>query len=264
MDISEYNRNSWNLQSREGCRWSTPFPAKRIEHAKNGGNWEVLLTPNKSVPPDWFPSYPSLSGLDLLGLASGGGQQIPLFAASGARVASFENSDVQLQKDVETCSEHGLEIFAVQGDMRDLSAFSDESFDLIFHPVSNVYCPDIIPVWRECFRVLRPGGRLLSGFMNPAFYLFDHQLAEETGELKVRFPLPYSDLDSLPESELSAQLETQLSLEYSHSWEEQIGGQCQAGFVIADFFEDRWDEESTALDRWMSTSGATLARKILV
>ena len=80
--------------------------------------------------------------------------------------------------------------------MADLSVFGDESFDLIFHPVANCFVPDLGPVWREAFRVLRPGGALLSGMMNPVYYCFDFEKAEK-GELEVRHSLPYADLTSL-------------------------------------------------------------------
>ena len=49
------------------------------------------------------------------------------------------------------------------------------------------------------------------------------------------------------------------ALEFSHSLEAQIGGQIAAGFVIAGFYEDRWDQRSTPLDRYMATSMATWA-----
>lgn len=260
MDIAAFNRNAWNLQSMEGCRWSTPFSKDIINRAAKG-KWEVILTPNKPVPADWFPSHPDLSGIDLLALACGGGQQVPIFASAGATVTSFDNSDIQLQKDEETCAAHGLSVSTIQGDMIDLSDLDDESFDLVFNPVSNVFSAEILPVWKECHRVLRPGGRLLCGFMNPAFFLFDHYEAEETGEIKVRYPLPYSDLDSLNEEVLSDHLEAQVSLEFSHSLQEQIGGQCDAGFAIHGFYEDSWDDESSILNRWLPIYAATFAVK---
>ncbi|NNE93920.1 MAG: class I SAM-dependent methyltransferase [Verrucomicrobiales bacterium] len=259
MNIFEYNRNAWNAQSTEGCRWSTPFDDEVIQQAKNG-TWSVVLTPNKPVPRNWFPD--SLEDVDLLALASGGGQQVPVLAAAGANVTSFDASDVQLEKDAETCAKNGLEIETIQGNMADLSAFADESFDLIFNPVSNVFAENLEPVWRECARVLRPGGRLLCGFLNPAFYLFDHELAEETGELKIIHRLPYSDLESTVTEPLSAQLEAQLSLEFSHSLETQIGGQCSAGLAVTGFFEDDWDKESTALQGWFPLYCATRSTKL--
>lgn len=257
MNIYEYNRVAWNFQSLEGCRWSTPFPDEVIERAKRG-DWEVILTPNKPVPRTWFPA---LGDCDLLCLASGGGQQAPIFAAAGARVTSFDASDVQLEKDAETASRHGLSVAIEQGDMADLSRFADDSFNLIFHPVSNVFAAAIRPVWRECARVLRPGGRLLSGFMNPCFFLFDHLRAEETGELIVKHALPFSDLESLSPEETSALIENDLSLEFSHSLEDQIGGQTDAGLMITALYEDTWDDESTALNRWMPTFLATRSER---
>lgn len=261
MDIVEYNRNAWNLQSLEGCRWSTPVDDEVVERARKG-DWSVILTPNRPVPEDWFPSHPRLDGVDVLALASGGGQQVPTLAAAGARVTSFDASDVQLEKDATTCERNGLEIDVVQGDMADLGAFEDASFDLIFHPVSNVFAAEVRPVWKECARVLRPGGRLLAGFMNPAFFLFDHELAEEKGEIRVVHPLPYSDLDSLEAEALSSQLESQLSVEFSHSLEDQIGGQCEAGLAVTALYEDGWDDVSSALHKWMPLFLATRAIKL--
>lgn len=260
MNITEYNRNAWNLQSLEGCRWSTPYPDEVIEAAK-AGDWSVLLTPNRSVPADWFPAFPDLTGVKILALACGGGQQVPIFAAAGAEIVSFDASDVQLEKDGETCARHGLEIETRQGDMADLAGIASGSIDLIFNPVSNVFAETLDPIWRECHRVLKPGGQLLCGFLNPAFFLFDHEILEETGELRVVHRLPYADIESADAALLEAQLEAQLSLEYSHSWETQLGGQCEVGFAITGFYEDDWDEESTGLQGWMPLYAATRALK---
>jgi len=257
MNVTEFNRNSWNFQSMEGCRWSTPVEPEVIEQAQ-AGNWQVILTPNKAIPESWLPD---LKDLNLLCLACGGGQQAPIFAAVGAQVTSYDNSDVQLEKDQLVADRHDLKINTIQGDMADLSALENESFDLIFHPVANVFVPDVIPVWKECYRVLAHGGSLLSGFMNPAFFLFDHEHGENTGELIVKYSLPYSDLKSLPEEKLTAQIKANLSLEHSHSLEDQIGGQTRAGFMIADLYEDTWDDESTALNSYMPTYLATRAVK---
>lgn len=260
MNLFDYNRNAWNVQSLEGCRWSTPLEDAVIRKAQEG-KWAVRLTPNRDVPQRWFPAYPNLSGVRILALASGGGQQVPVFAAAGADVTSFEGSDVQLGKDEEICARHHFPLKAIQGDMADLSELPDSFFDFVFNPVSNVFAEDLAPIWRECHRVLRPGGRLLCGFTNPAFFLFDHAHLEETGEAFVVHRLPYSDVDSCDEETLSDLIESQQILEHSHSWEAQIGGQCDAGFAILGFYEDDWDEESTRLQGWMPMFAATFAEK---
>jgi SAM-dependent methyltransferase len=145
--------------------------------------------------------------------------------------------------------------------MADLSAFADGAFDLIFHPVSNVFVPDVRPVWRECHRVLAPGGRLLAGFMNPDYFLFDHQALERGEPPVVTYELPYADVTHLDAARLDRWIEDGEALEYGHSLDDQIGGQIDAGFVIAGFYEDRWDAAATPLDRYMPTSMATLARR---
>src|SRR5215510_6999463 len=111
--------------------------------------------------------------------------------AAGATVTILDNSPRQLERDRRVAQREGLSIKTVEGDMTDLSAFSNESFDFVFHPVSNCFIPDPRPVWRECYRVLRPGGALLAGFLNPVLYLFDYE-AEERGELLVKYKLPYA------------------------------------------------------------------------
>ena len=96
-----------------------------------------------------------------------------MLAATGATVTVFDNSPKQLGRDEEVAARDNLSLRTVLGDMRDLSAFADGSFDLVFNPVSNLFCPELAPVWSECFRVLRPGGSLLVGFVNPDLYIFD-------------------------------------------------------------------------------------------
>ncbi|MBD5779544.1 class I SAM-dependent methyltransferase [Pelagicoccus sp. NFK12] len=257
-ELLSYQREAWNRQSKAGSPWCTPVTSKQIAAARNG-DWSVILTPNKKVPQRWFGD---LSGKDLLCLASGGGQQAPILAAAGAKVTSFDNSDEQLAKDTLVAKRDGLAIRAVQGDMADLSAFADESFDLIFHPVSNVFAPDIRPVWKECYRVLRNGGRLLAGFMNPHFFLFDHEDAERDGKLEVKYSLPFSDLESLPEKKLQQIRAKGYACEFSHSLESQIGGQTDAGFLVADLYEDKWNDEATPLNKYAPLYIATLARKL--
>ena len=105
----------------------------------------MSLTPTKSAPREWFPA---LQGIDLLCLAGGGGQQAPILAAAGAKVTSFDNSARQLERDQQVAQREGLTLRTVEGDMRDLSVFADGSFDLIVHPCSNMFVPEVQPVWQ--------------------------------------------------------------------------------------------------------------------
>ncbi|MBU0702310.1 MAG: class I SAM-dependent methyltransferase, partial [Chloroflexi bacterium] len=240
MDIREHNRIAWDKNVERGeNQWTIPVSSEEIAAARQG-QWEIYLTPTKPVPRAWFPD---LRGRDVLCLASGGGQQGPILAAAGANVTVFDNSPKQLAQDRFVAERDGLEIVTIEGDMADLSAFPDQSFDLIVHPVSNVFIPDVRPVWAEAFRVLRHGGALLSGFDNPVIHMFDQELYER-GILEVKHTLPYSDADSLSEEEKQRYLEKGEFLEFSHTLEDQIGGQIDAGFLIAGFYEDVCGEET--------------------
>ncbi|HTK99864.1 MAG TPA: class I SAM-dependent methyltransferase [Pseudomonadales bacterium] len=258
MDHLEHNRRAWNRDSVAGGRWSVPVSEDVIESARRG-DWQVILTPDKPVPSDWFGA---LSGAHVLCLASSGGQQAPILAAAGANVVSFDLSEEQLARDMEVAMRDGLALRYVRGDMADLSAFRDASFDLIFHAVSNVFVPDLRPVWRECHRVLRPGGALLAGFMNPAYFLFDHDEAERSGMLVAKHRLPYSEAGAAA-SPLSDARRGQIAngdaLEFGHSLQAQIGDLLAAGFHLTALYEDHWTGASTPLDALMPTSIAIRA-----
>ena len=234
MDIREYNSAAWDREVERGNEWTRSVGPEVIAEAR-AGRWEVLLTETRPVPREWFPE---LGGLVVLCLASGGGQQAPVLAAAGARVTVLDNSRQQLEQDQLVARREGLELTAVEGDMADLSRFGDESFDLVFHPCSNLFAADVRPVWREAFRVLRRGGLLLAGFVNPVVYLFDRRL-EERGVLQVRHRLPYSDLASLTKEECRDLIQKGEPLEFGHTLEDQLGGQTDAGFHITGFYEDR-------------------------
>ncbi|MEZ0276700.1 MAG: class I SAM-dependent methyltransferase, partial [Roseimicrobium sp.] len=154
VDILAYNREAWNRRVAQGNEWTVPVSAEAIARAREG-EWSIVLTPLKPVPSDWFPG---LRGKKVLGLAAGGGQQGPLLAAAGAEVTIFDNSPAQLAQDAAVAEREKLSLNTLQGDMADLSVFEDETFDLIVHPCSNCFVPDIKPVWREAFLVLKPGG----------------------------------------------------------------------------------------------------------
>jgi SAM-dependent methyltransferase len=243
IDVAAHNRNAWNLEVEQGNRWTVPVSSEEIAAAREG-RWEVLLTESRPVPRDWFPA--DLRGVHILCLASGGGQQAPILAAAGATVTVFDNSTRQLERDRFVAERDGLELVTVQGDMRDLSSFADNTFDLIFHPVSNIFVPDVRPVWHEAYRVLKPGGYLLSGIQSPIEYTFDRKLADEQGIYQIKYALPYSDLTSMTAEERREIFGEHATIEFGHSLEDQIGGQIDAGFVLTGFYESRRDDDPIA------------------
>ena len=234
MDIRSYNREAWNREVEGGqSRWTQPVDSETIVKARRG-EFSILLTENIPVPLRWFPP---LQDADVLCLASGGGQQGPILSAAGARVTVLDNSPGQLKQDQLVAEREALSLRTVEGDAANLSMFQDESFDLVFNPCSTVFMPDVRAVWRECGRVLRPGGILMTGSMNPVHYIFDLYKADE-GALEVAHSIPYSDLTSIPKEDLEEHMKKGLPVEFGHSLTDLIGGQCVAGLVITDMYED--------------------------
>jgi SAM-dependent methyltransferase len=207
------------------------------------------------VPASWYPP----KGSRILALASGGGQQVPMLAAYGYEVVSFDNSERQLEADLQTAQSFGLDITCIQGDMNDLSVLDANSFDAVFNPCSTGFVPDVANVYKEVGKVLKPGGVFMTGFANPVIYLFDILLAEK-GEFKLKYAQPYSDLLSLDDAELKHFMDADEPLVFGHSLTAHFKGQLDAGLSLVDMFEDMWGE-TNPLDAHFPSFMATLTRK---
>lgn len=254
MDYVIKNSEIWDRRAESNDKWSIPVNSETIELARKG-IWDIVLTPNKKVPHSWFPDV--LLNKKILCLASGGGQQGPVMSALGADVTVFDNSKRQLEKDEFVAKRDGLNIKTVQGDMKDLSVFPNDSFDFIIHPWSNGYVDNILPVWKEAARVLKQGGCIISGFGNPIEFIFDLEKLEQ-GEFVVRHKIPYSDITSLTEEEFK-RITKNDGILFGHTLTDQIQGQIDAGLMIVGFYEDYG---GTALDKYIYTSIATKSVKL--
>ena len=251
---ADINARAMDKWVSEGWEWGVPISSHEYAEAK-AGRWGVLLTPQTAVPKGWFAPYLKngrLDGVSILGLASGGGQQMPVFAALGAKGCVLDYSDSQLESERAVAAREGYEIEIVKADMSKPLPFEMGSFDIIFHPVSNSYVEDARHVWRECFRVLKPGGLLLAGVDNGVNYLLEE---DGEGRLIAKNKLPYNPLSD-PET-MKNTLEIDGSVQFSHSLEEQIGGQLEAGFILTNLYEDR-DREgavSSYCPQYIATRG---------
>lgn len=156
----------------------------------------------------------------------------------------------------------GLEIATVQGEMTDLSDLPDKEFDLSFHPVSNFIIPDVMPVWREAFRVAKSGGAMVAGFNNSAVYVFDFEHAGKTGGIRARYKLPYSDPEVLGAAGIARYEAEGTPFEFSHFWADLVGGQLAAGWRLTDLYEDPGELEGVVPSQFMPFCIATRAVKL--
>lgn len=229
MEYSKINSETIDTWVEEGWQWGIPITHETFLNAKNG-KWDMLLTPTKPVPKEW---YPNLKNKNVLGLASGGGQQMPIFAALEAICTLMDYSQKQIDNDLMVARRENYNIKAVKADMTKIFPFENESFDLIFHPVSNCYVEDVIHIWKECFRVLKNGGLLMSGLDNGINFLFEEN-SKNCKEIKYKLPFnPLKD-DNL----IKNAIKNNDGIQFSHTIEEQIRGQLKVGFILKDVYED--------------------------
>jgi SAM-dependent methyltransferase len=226
MNYQDINAETIDRWIEEGWEWGMPIDHQTYIDAQNG-TWQLQLTPTKYVPKHWFGD---LRGKKILGLASGGGQQMPIFAALGAICTVLDYSQKQLESERLVSEREGYEIEIIRADMTKRLPFEDETFDLIFHPVANCYVKEVKPIWKECFRVLKKGGWLLSGTDHFVNYIVNDD------ETMIVNELPFDPLSN--EKQRKQLEEDDCGMQFSHTIEEQINGQLEAGFILKELYED--------------------------
>ena len=226
MNYQDINAQTIDRWVEEGWEWGMPIEHETYIKATKG-EWDMLLTPTKYVPHTWFGD---LKGKKVLGLASGGGQQMPIFAALGAECTVLDYSPLQLESERMVAEREGYSIEIIRADMTKPLPFADESFDLIFHPVSNCYVAEVKPIFKECYRILKHGGIFLAGLGNEVNYLVDED------EKEIIYSMPFNPL--IKEDQRKMLEETDCGMQFSHSIEEQVGGQLEAGFMLTHLYGD--------------------------
>lgn len=175
-EIAAYNKERWEELSAAGIEFGRPWLDLTPETAYSRINPQAIDL--------------DVSGKDVLCLAASGGQQSAAFGLLGAAVTVFDLSETQLSKDQLAADHYGNAVTLHQGDMRDLSVFDDDSFDIVWHAHSVNFVPDFGAVIRESVRVLRPGGHYRTEVVNPYSHGVDERCWNGEGYLVSR---PYVD-----------------------------------------------------------------------
>ena len=179
----------------------------------------------------WLPER--LDGLTVLCLAAGGGKHGPLYAAAGAAVTVVDLSPAMLALDREVARERRIDMEILQGSMDDLSMLKPAHYDLVIHPVSTCYVPDVGRVFTEVARVTKPGGCYVSQHKSPTSL----QASVETGASgHYELVHPHGGGEPLPPAPPS-RLREAGTQEFIHSLTALLGGICAAGFTIEDVCE---------------------------
>ncbi len=217
---NEQNARAWDALAKRQAALAKP--ASDAEFAN----------PLQTVDPlGWLGE--SIAGRAVLCLAAGGGRQSALYASAGANVTVVDISSEMLALDRQVAAARGLAVRALQTSMETLPMLADGEFDIVIHPVSTCYVPDVQPVFREVARVTKAGGIYVSQHKSPTSLQAD---IKPEGE-HYRLRQPYYRDGPLPSSPEPSRLREPGTLEYLHRWEELLGGMCRAGFAIEDVIE---------------------------
>lgn len=225
MNYQDTNALTIGKWVEQGWEWGKPISHEAFVQAQQG-NWSIVLTPQIQVPHAWLGE---VSGKQILGLASGGGQQMPLLTAAGGICTVLDYCEQQLEQERMVAQREGYTIALVHADMTKPLPFTDNTFDIIIHPVSVCYVREVRPIFRECFRVLKKGGIYLSGQDNGICYAFDE-------ERNLVTPLPFDPIQNPDQMALFAPEVD--GIQFSHTTEELLGGQLEAGFRLTHIRED--------------------------
>ena len=219
-DWLDHNQAAWDELAASGHVLASPAE----DH--------LFADPLKCVDrPGWLGN--SIEGWRVLCLAAGGGRQGPLYAAAGGDVTVVDLSNGMLQLDREVARQRGLQLTTIQTSMDELDMLETGSFDLVIHPVSTCYVPDVSGVYRQIARVLRPGGLYISQHKQPTS-LQTRLKPEDTGYSLVE---EYYRSQPLPVFDGKSPLRETGAREFIHRWEQLLGWMCRSGFVIEDLLE---------------------------
>jgi SAM-dependent methyltransferase len=220
-----HNRRAWDRLADAGAALAQPAADRAFDDPRS---WLGGGGPAERA---WIPAM--LDGLEVLCLAAGGGKHGPLYAAAGARVTVVDVSQTMLALDRAVARERGIDLEIVEGSMDDLDVLGTARFDLVVHPVSTCYVPDVAAVFRAVSRVTRPGGLYVSQHKSPAS--LQASLAPGAGgAYEVVHPCDAAaPLPPVPPS----RLRESGTLEFVHPLEAILGGICRAGFTIEDVCE---------------------------
>jgi SAM-dependent methyltransferase len=239
-DLSRFNRDRWNALAAAGVEFSRP--------------WLDLDQATAQVRIDPLGLVGELAGKRVLCLAGGGGQQSAAFGILGAVVTVFDLSDEMLARDRAAAAHYKIGIRAIQGDLRDMSALEDDSFDVIWHAHSLPFVPDLKPVYDGVTRLLRSGGIYHVSAWNPLAYGADARWTGEGYLLQGSYVEGAESVSNegfwdIIDGEGNAK-QVAGPREFRHTLTALVNGLIQRGFVLLDLHEEQEGNPTATPGSW--------------
>jgi SAM-dependent methyltransferase len=136
---------------------------KNAENAFPSVIWDMLR--------QYFPDF---RGKRVIVPSSGDSIMMYAFHLMGAKVTSCDLSDSQLNNGKKYADMHGWDIEFIQQDSMVLDKIPDGTYDLLYTSNgAHVWIHDLPGMYKNFYRVLKPGGRYIMGEIHPFLRPFD-------------------------------------------------------------------------------------------
>ncbi len=238
--IAKYNKERWEELAKNNVEFSRPFLDLNKKSAREAVDPEGMLD--------------KIKGKKVLCLAGGGGQQSAAFGILDADVTVLDIAETQLERDRIAAEHYNLSIKTIQGDMRDLSCFKDDEFDIVWHAHSITFIPDVKKVFKEVSRIIKNKGFYRLSCSNPFVFGIDENdwdgkayplsLPYQNGEVG------YKDTNWEIWDEKGNCKKIKGPKEFRHTLSTLINGMISEGFIILGTWEDTGEEETPKPGTW--------------
>jgi ubiquinone/menaquinone biosynthesis C-methylase UbiE len=119
----------------------------------------------------------TVEGLEVLDVGCGGGQNAIALMKWGAKsVTGVDQSSSQLDHAKRLAEKEHVPVTFIKADIEDMLILSDNSYDLTVSTSAMNYVSSIERVFKECARVLKPNGRLVTCMAHPLWLVLGEAL----------------------------------------------------------------------------------------
>lgn len=224
--VAEHNLRMWERLARAGIPYTRP----------QGRPPRTRPALRRFIDPRARLAGVRLAGARVLALAAGGGWDAVVFAKLGAETTLFDLSPSQLRTVRELARRERVRVRFVRGNMKDLSAFREASFDVVWHCHSLVFVDDASRVLREVGQVLAAGGTYVLSTMHPTTLRLYGTYTGGGWAPRLSYfengPIPNGGVWEFEEKRVRAP-----TLEYGHRFETLVNGIAAAGMVVDGLWE---------------------------
>ena len=244
-DLNGLNRERWNGLVLAGVPFSRPILDLDEESAR------AML--------DEIGLLGDVRDKRVLLLGGAGGQQSAALGLLGAQVTVFDLSDEMLAQDKVVAEHYGLTLEIQQGDMRDLSRFGNNHFDIVIQPYSINFVPKVETVFAEVARVLEGGGLYYVQWHNPFTQTVDAEDYDPVRGYALKSVYADGEIDAVAvygnenwsvEYDDGSMVEVPGPREFRHTIRTFINGLIANGFEILAFDEHRTKVEGPEPGSW--------------